>query len=108
MTAEAEKYFSQSRLIAILRGLTPGEALAQGAAIFDAGWRCLEVPLNSPEPFESIRLLAQKYDAKALIGAGTVLTAADVKKVADAGGKLIVAPNTDADVVAAAQKLGLV
>jgi 2-dehydro-3-deoxyphosphogalactonate aldolase len=108
MATDAEKYFSQSRLVAILRGLNPDEALAQGAAIFDAGWRCLEVPLNSPEPFDSIRLLAQKYGDKALIGAGTVLTAADVKKVAEAGGKLIVAPNTDAEVVAAAQKLGLV
>ena len=93
--ASAEKYFAESRLIAILRGLKPEEAGDIGAAIFDAGWRCLEVPLNSPEPFKSIEILVQKYGDRALIGAGTVLTAQDVQKVADAGGELIVAPNTD-------------
>jgi 2-dehydro-3-deoxyphosphogalactonate aldolase len=106
--ASAEKYFSESRLIAILRGLKPEEAPGHGEAIVSAGWRCLEVPLNSPEPFKSIEALAKKYGDKALIGAGTVLTAEDVKKVADAGGQLIVAPNTDRDVVEAAMKLNLV
>ncbi len=109
MTAvSAEKYFTESRLIAILRGLKPEEAPGHGEAIIGAGWRCLEVPLNSPEPFKSIESLVKKYGDKALIGAGTVLTAEDVKKVADVGGKLIVAPNTDKDVVEAAMKLGLV
>jgi 2-dehydro-3-deoxyphosphogalactonate aldolase len=102
MTASAEKYFSESRLIAILRGLKPDEALAIGEAIFDAGWRCLEVPLNSPEPLKSIEMLAKKFGDRALIGAGTVLTPADVEKVAATGAKLIVAPNTDDDVVKAA------
>ena len=106
--ASPDKYFSESRLIAILRGLKPEEATAIGDAIFNAGWRCLEVPLNSPEPFKSIEILSKKYGDRALIGAGTVLTPADVQKVADAGGKLIVAPNTDKDVVEAAMKLNLI
>lgn len=101
-------YFSQSRLIAILRGLTPAEAIPVGEAIFNAGWRCLEVPLNSPEPFDSISQLVKKFGDKALIGAGTVLTPEDVEKVHKTGAKLIVAPNTDDDVVAAALKLGMV
>jgi 2-dehydro-3-deoxyphosphogalactonate aldolase len=108
MTASAEKYFSQSRLIAILRGLTPQEALGHGEAIISAGWRCLEVPLNSPEPFKSIEILAGKFGDKALVGAGTVLTAADVETVAKAGGKLIVAPNTDREVVEAAMARDMV
>lgn len=109
MTAlSPEKYFSESRLIAILRGLTPDEAPAIGEAIVGAGWRCLEVPLNSPEPLKSIEMLATVYGDKALIGAGTVLSAEDVRKVADAGGRLIVAPNTDKEVVEAAMKLNLV
>ena len=103
-----EKYFTQRRLIAILRGLTPDEAVAQGEAIFNAGWRCLEVPLNSPEPFDSIRLLAARFGDTALIGAGTVLTADDVQRVKDVGGNLIVAPNTDEDVVKKAMSLGMV
>ena len=103
-----EKYFSQNRLIAILRGLTPDEAVAQGEAIFNAGWRCLEVPLNSPQPFDSIRLLAERFGDTALVGAGTVLTPEDVQRVKDVGGKLIVAPNTDDDVVKKSLELGMV
>ncbi|MDE1151621.1 MAG: 2-dehydro-3-deoxy-6-phosphogalactonate aldolase [Micavibrio sp.] len=103
-----EKYFAESRLVAILRGLTPDEAIAQGDAIVNAGWRCLEVPLNSPEPFESIRLLAAHFGDKVLVGAGTVLTPADVQKVFDVGGRLIVAPNTDDDVVKKALSLNMV
>ncbi|HYD18532.1 MAG TPA: 2-dehydro-3-deoxy-6-phosphogalactonate aldolase [Patescibacteria group bacterium] len=102
MPATADQYFSQNRLIAILRGLTPDEALPVGEAIVNAGWRCLEVPLNSPDPFESISRLVKRFGDQALIGAGTVLTAEDVEKVAKTGAKLIVAPNTDAEVVKAA------
>jgi 2-dehydro-3-deoxyphosphogalactonate aldolase len=102
MPATADAFFIQSRLIAILRGLTPAEAIPVGEAIFNAGWRCLEVPLNSPEPFDSIAQLVKKFGDKALIGAGTVLTPEDVEKVAKTGAKLIVAPNTDDDVVKAA------
>ena len=106
--ASAEQYFSQNRLVAILRGLKPEEAEGHGAAIISAGWRCLEVPLNSPEPLKSIEILVKKFGDKALIGAGTVLTATDVEAVAKAGGKLIVAPNTDKEVVEAAMKLNMV
>lgn len=95
-------HFSESRLIAILRGITPDEVIPVGEAIFNAGWRCLEVPLNSPQPFESIAALVKKFGDKALIGAGTVLTADEVATVAKTGAKLIVAPNTDDDVVKAA------
>lgn len=102
MPAVADQYFSQNRLIAILRGIKPDEVLAVGEAIFNAGWRCLEVPLNSPDPFESISRLVKRFGDTALIGAGTVLTADDVEKVHKTGAKLIVAPNTDADVVKAA------
>lgn len=108
MTASAEKYFAESRLIAILRGLRPEEAIPLGTEIIGAGWRCLEVPLNSPEPFDSIAQLAKTFGDGALIGAGTVLTAEDVEKTAKAGGRLIVAPNTDAEVVKAAMKLDMV
>ena len=108
MSIDAEKYFAESRLIAILRGLKPEEAVPFGKEIVNAGWRCLEVPLNSPDPFDSIAQLAKTFGDRALIGAGTVLTAEDVQKTYDAGGRLIVAPNTDVDVVKAAMKLGMV
>jgi 2-dehydro-3-deoxyphosphogalactonate aldolase len=102
MTVSPESYFSQCPLVAILRGIRPGEVIAAAEAIAAAGWRAIEVPLNSPQPLESIRLLAQHFGNRILIGAGTVLSAAAVEEVAQAGGKLIVAPNTDAEVISAA------
>jgi 2-dehydro-3-deoxyphosphogalactonate aldolase len=86
-------------LIAILRGLTPDEAPAAGAALRDAGIRILEVPLNSPEPYRSIRLLRDTVSPRCLVGAGTVLTAAEVRTARAAGAELIVSPNTNAAVV---------
>lgn len=97
----------QLPLIAILRGLTPAEAPPIGDAIVAAGFRMLEVPLNSPQPLESITLLAQAH-ADALVGAGTVLNAAQVRDVHAAGGQLIVSPNFDGDVVREAVRLGLI
>ena len=94
-------------LIAILRGLRPDEAVAVGEAIVAAGFVCLEVPLNSPEPLESIRRLRQALDGRALVGAGTVLNVAAVRDVADAGGQLIISPNTNVEVIREAKALGL-
>ena len=99
---------SQCPIVAILRGVAPDEIDAIGDALVEAGVTVIEVPLNSPSPFESIRRLAARHGARALIGAGTVLEAADVARVDDAGGKLVVAPNFDADVVRAAKAAGLV
>jgi 2-dehydro-3-deoxyphosphogalactonate aldolase len=101
------RYFAACPLVAILRGLSPGEAEAVGAALVAAGIRIIEVPLNSPDPFGSIARLAARFGGEALIGAGTVLDPADVTRVAAAGGGLIVAPNTDPRVIAAARAAGM-
>lgn len=95
-------------LVAILRGLTPQEALSIGGALVDAGFRTLEVPLNSPEPLESIRLLAEAFGDRCLVGAGTVMTPAQVQDIACVGGKLIVMPHADTHVIAAAKAAGMV
>jgi 2-dehydro-3-deoxyphosphogalactonate aldolase len=92
---------SQSPLIAILRGLTPAEAPDVGRVLWDAGFRILEVPLNSPQPLESIALL-RKALPDALIGAGTVLSATQAHDVKAAGGQLVISPNFNASVVQAA------
>lgn len=94
-------------LIAILRGLTPAEAPAIGQALVDNGFVLIEVPLNSPEPLQSIAALAQQFP-QALIGAGTVLNAQQVKDVHAAGGRLIVSPNFNPAVVAQALALDMV
>ena len=94
-------------VIAILRGVQPAEVLAIGAALIEGGVRIVEVPLNSPRPFESIALLAREVGEQALIGAGTVLNAADADRVADAGARLVLAPNFDAAVIARCKARGL-
>lgn len=101
-------HFAQCPLVAIVRGLAPDEAIEVGAALIAAGIRIVEVPLNSPDPIASIAQLAERFGAEALIGGGTVLAAEDVRRVADAGGKLVVSPNTDADVIAATVAAGMV
>ena len=98
---------AQLPLIAILRGLTPAEAPAVGQALVDSGFALIEVPLNSPDPLHSIAALAQQQP-QALIGAGTVLNAQQVKDVHAAGGRLIVSPNFNPAVVAQALALGMV
>jgi 2-dehydro-3-deoxyphosphogalactonate aldolase len=95
-------------LIAILRGLRAEEAPAVGDALIEAGFRLLEVPLNSPEPFKSLRLLAERHGERALVGAGTVISASDVGRVADAGGRLIVMPHGDPVVIREAKRQGLI
>ena len=98
---------TQLPLIAILRGLTPTEAPAVGLALVSSGFAIIEVPLNSPQPLHSIALLTQQFP-QALIGAGTVLNAQQVKDVHGAGGRLIVSPNFNPVVVAQALALGMV
>jgi 2-dehydro-3-deoxyphosphogalactonate aldolase len=110
MTTPLSKFSLAMRalpLVAILRGLTPAEAPEVGDAIVEAGFRLLEVPLNSPQPLKSIALLRQRFP-DALVGAGTVLDAQQVREVHAAGGELIVAPNCNAEVIAEAARLGLV
>jgi 2-dehydro-3-deoxyphosphogalactonate aldolase len=89
-------------LVAILRGIRPDEAESIVGTLIDGGFELIEVPLNSPEPFASIERLAKRFGKDGLIGAGTVLSAADCARVADAGGRLMVAPNVDAEVLAMA------
>jgi 2-dehydro-3-deoxyphosphogalactonate aldolase len=100
--------FGECPLVAILRGVRPGEVEGIGAALIGAGVRIIEVPLNSPDPLGSIARLARRFGEEALIGAGTVLDPADVPRVADAGGRLIISPGTDPQVIAATVEAGLV
>ena len=94
-------------LVAILRGVKPDEVEGIGVALIGAGFKIIEVPLNSPEPLESIRRLSAAFGADALIGAGTVLDPASVQGVAQAGGRLIVMPHAGGDVVRVAKSCGL-
>ncbi len=98
---------AQNGLIAILRGLHPQEAAAVGEVLYAAGFRVIEVPLNSPSPYESIRILRRTLPADCLIGAGTVLTPEQVNLVKEAGGQVIVMPHSDAKVLRAAKAAGL-
>jgi 2-dehydro-3-deoxyphosphogalactonate aldolase len=99
---------SRLPLVAILRGVKPTEAIDILKSLIGAGFLLIEVPLNSPQPFDSIRAMRAAAPSGALIGAGTVLTADDVAKVADAGGDLIVMPHSDRVIIEAARARGLV
>ena len=101
-------YLDECPLVAIIRGVTPDEAEAIGDAIFESGIRIVEVPLNSPEPLQSIEKLAKRFGEQMLVGAGTVLDRADVARVKDAGGRIIVSPDTNIEVIAATAAAGLV
>ncbi len=94
-------------LVAILRGIQPQEAVAIGGALVDEAFALIEVPLNSPDPFSSIAKLADAFGDTAMIGAGTVLDPADVPRIADAGGRLVVMPHSDTAVIRAAKQAGL-
>lgn len=95
-------------LVAILRGVRPDEVVTIGDAIIEAGFSMIEVPLNSPDPLTSIALLARRYGPEVLVGAGTVLTTADVAHVKDAGGRLIISPNVNSDVIRASVAAGMI
>lgn len=103
----ADEALAEMPLVAILRGIRPNEVLAAGEALYAAGFRLIEVPLNSPEPLASIRILSDAFGDRALVGAGTVLTEAEVIEVAKAGGRLIVSPNTDTSVIASTAARGM-
>lgn len=102
------RYLDECPLVAIIRGVTPADAEAIGEAISEAGIRIIEVPLNSPDPLVSIERLAKKFGDSLLVGAGTVLTPEQVGQVRDAGGQLIVSPDTNTGVVRASVEAGLV
>ncbi len=100
-------YLHNLPLIAILRGVKPTEIESIGQALFDAGFRVIEIPLNSPDPLASIEKLSAKLGAEALVGAGTVLQPEQVGQVRDAGGRIIVSPNARIEVIEATVRAGL-
>jgi len=100
-------YLRPLPLVAVLRGIAPEEVVSVGEALFEAGFRILEVPLNSPRPLESIERMARALGDGCLVGAGTVLVVADVARIRDAGGRLIVMPHADVAVIAHAKSSGL-
>ena len=102
------RYFAECPLIAIIRGVTPWEAKDIAAALFEAGIRIIEVPLNSPDPFDSIQIIADDFGDRALVGAGTVLDPAQVANVKEAGGRIVVSPNASIPVIEATVAAGLV
>ena len=103
-----EQYLAKTPLIAILRGVSPDEAVEVAKTLIDAGFTIIEVPLNSPQPLESIARIAKKYGDQALIGAGTVTTPEQVKAVKEAGGQLIFSPNCNVEVIQLSKALNMV
>jgi 2-dehydro-3-deoxyphosphogalactonate aldolase len=106
--AEFDAAFARCPLIAILRGVKPDEVEAIGDELVAAGFTLIEVPMNSPEPLESVSRLAKRFAGRAIIGAGTVLRVEQVQAVADAGGTMIISPNANLDVIRASAAAGLV
>jgi 2-dehydro-3-deoxyphosphogalactonate aldolase len=101
-------WLARCDLVAILRGVTPEEVVPVGEALAEAGFAVVEVPLNSPRPVESIRRLVAHFGERLLVGAGTVMSAAQVATVADAGGRLAVLPHASEAVVRAARGRGMI
>ncbi|MEQ7874468.1 2-dehydro-3-deoxy-6-phosphogalactonate aldolase [Sphingomonas sp. ASV193] len=108
MTVAFDSAFARCPLVAILRGVRPDEVEAIGEALVGAGFTIIEVPLNSPDPLDSVARLARRFAGRALVGAGTVLSADAVEGVRDAGGQLVISPNTDAAVIEASVRAGMV
>jgi 2-dehydro-3-deoxyphosphogalactonate aldolase len=103
-----KRHLAECPLIAILRGVTPAEAETIGDTIVESGIGIIEVPLNSPDPLNSIERLAKRFGAQVLVGAGTVIDPTDVPRIADAGGRIIVSPDTNVEVISSAATAGLV
>ena len=95
-------------LVAILRGVKPEETADIVSALIDSGMTAIEIPLNSPDPFRSIEIAVKHAPAGILVGAGTVLTLEAVERLHDVGGRLLVAPNVDPDIIARARARGMV
>ncbi|MDG1708491.1 MAG: 2-dehydro-3-deoxy-6-phosphogalactonate aldolase [Emcibacteraceae bacterium] len=108
MKEQFELYRKEIPVVAIIRGVTPDEVIAIGCSLIKAGIKLIEVPLNSPKPFESIKRLTETFGAQCITGAGTVLTPEDVSRVKDVGGNLIVSPNTNLQVIKKTLKEGLI
>ena len=108
MTDRLQVALAKLPLVAILRGVTPAEAADVAEALLEEDFEFIEIPLNSPEPLKSIAAVRRMAPPRAYVGAGTVLTPAQVEAVAGAGGDLIVTPNTNPEVIARAKSLGLV
>ncbi|WP_207458970.1 2-dehydro-3-deoxy-6-phosphogalactonate aldolase [Azospirillum sp. SYSU D00513] len=108
LTARLEAAFAELPLVAILRGLTPGEAEEAARTLYDRGFRLIEVPLNSPQPFDSIAAIRRLLPQDALVGAGTVLAVEQVSRLADIGADLVVMPHADTAVIRAAKQRGMV
>ncbi|MBV9734273.1 MAG: 2-dehydro-3-deoxy-6-phosphogalactonate aldolase [Acidisphaera sp.] len=104
---DLKSWLARCRLVAILRGIRPDEAEPVGEALAEAGIAIVEVPLNSPQPIDSIARLARRFGERLLIGAGTVMTPDDVARIAEAGGRLIVTPHADPAIVQAAKARGM-
>ena len=107
MKQQFESLLNECPIIAILRGITPEEVPAVCDVLFEAGIKILEIPLNSPDVFRSIKIAADHCSGRQMVGAGTVLTPEDVRNVKAAGGTFIISPNTDADVIKETKSCGL-
>ena len=107
MKAQFEKFMDECPTVAILRGITNDEVTAVCDALYEAGIRLLEIPLNSPDAVKSIAIASEHCKERMAIGAGTVLTVEDVNNVHKAGGTFIISPNTDTDVIKETKKLGM-
>jgi 2-dehydro-3-deoxyphosphogalactonate aldolase len=106
--AAFDSAFARCPLIAILRGVKPDEVEGIGDALVDAGFTLIEVPMNSPDPLDSISRLARRFEGRAVIGAGTVLTEGQVEQVRTVGGTMIISPNANTRVIAATAEAGMV
>ncbi|MCI4591752.1 2-dehydro-3-deoxy-6-phosphogalactonate aldolase [Sphingobium sp. BYY-5] len=108
MSLDFATAFARCPLVAILRGVRPDEVEAIGDALVAAGFTLIEVPMNSPDPLDSIGRLARRFAGQALVGAGTVLTVDQVAQVQGVGGQLVISPNSDLSVIAATAKAGMI